>query len=114
MQLHHTVGEWLFFCLVLNNHKIRCQLQAQGRVVLNTSDLDVIMSAKELYAVLKDAVNHGGVATVKKKIKDSTLTLQISLVRALFGLVLVNNLELSAFIKHICHILSLQYFIRVT
>ena len=72
------------FCLVLNNHKIRCQLQVQGRVVFNTSNLDANMSAKELSVVLKDAVNNGGVATVKKKIKDSTLTLQISLVRALF------------------------------
>ena len=53
------------FFLVLYNHKIQCQLQAQGRVVLNTSNLDANMSANEISIILKEAVSNDDVASVK-------------------------------------------------
>ena len=58
------------FCLVLYNYKIRCQLQGQWRVVLNTSNLDDNMSAKDMSVMVNTAVNNGDVASVKKKSKN--------------------------------------------
>ena len=65
-----VLAKHLIFCLVLYNHKIQCQLQDQGRVVLNTSNLDANMSAKDMPVMLKTAVNNGDVASVKKKSKN--------------------------------------------
>ena len=54
------------FCLVLYNHKIRSQLHSQGRVILNTSNLDVNISAGDISKILKEAVEHNDVACIKK------------------------------------------------
>ena len=57
------------FLLVLYNHKIRSQLQIQGRVALNISDLDENVTAKDLADILKDTVNTGYTAAIRKMIK---------------------------------------------
>ena len=63
------------FCLVLYNHKIRLQLQSQGRVVLNTSNLDLNIGAGDISNILKEAVEHNDVARIKKCYTDSIFML---------------------------------------
>ena len=45
-------------CLVLYTHNICSQLHSQKRVVLNTSDIDANISAKNIYDMLNNAVNN--------------------------------------------------------
>ena len=42
------------FCLVLHNYNIRCQLQGQGRIVINTSDLDLNTTAHDISLILNN------------------------------------------------------------
>ena len=57
----------LFF--VLHNYNIRSQLQSQERVILNTSDLDVNISAGYISQILKDDVTCNDVACIKKMLQ---------------------------------------------
>ena len=57
------------FCSVLYNYKVRSQLQRQRRLFLNTSHLDVNISAGDISKILKNTVARNDVACIKKIIQ---------------------------------------------
>ena len=88
------------FFLVLHNYNTRCQLQGQGRIVINTSDLDVDITVNNVFRMLSDDVEQQNAAGVRFFFQIlHTHSLAMSLTLILIGRAHAGNTKQYVFIN---------------